>query len=132
MEEVSVKSSHLVEKAKKRMGLFAILSAEKASTVLAQSAGNIVLKILETTVLSAINQRLMVEVLDMPSGTRTTATEITQNMDVKNGAPSIIQSADLTSIMLLAASALLTALQARQISVFPAPRTLMAAELVSP
>ena len=127
-----MKSSHLVEKAKKRMELFAILSAEKASTVSAQSAGNTAPKISETTVLSASSLRLMVEVLDMPSGTKTTATETTQNMDVRNGVLSTTQDADLTSTMLLAAFVLLTALQAKQISVFPAPRTLMAVELVNP
>ena len=113
------------------MELFVILYVEKASMVLALSAGNIVPKISETTVLSASSPKLTVGVLDMYSGMKMIARGITQNQDVKNGALSIIQDVDLTSTMLLVAFALLTALQARQISVFPAPRILMAGEPVN-
>ena len=110
--EVLVRLSLPADQVKKRMELCATQSAEKDSTVLDQSAGNLAPMNSEMMVPSAISHPHMEEVQDTLSGTEITARETTHKPVARNGELSTTQDADLISTTLLAVFAHPTALQA--------------------
>ena len=125
MVEVLVRSSPIAHPSTRRMELSATPGAGKASTELAQSAGNTANQDSVMMALSATSLRLTVVVLDMLSGMKISVTEKTLISAAKSGELFGIPSAELTSTMLLAAFAHQIAHLARLILVFHALRNPM-------
>ena len=125
MAGVLEKSLHTALLNMKKMVPSAIPGAERAFMELAPSAGNTVSLASEMTALSVLNPKLMAVVSAMPSGMKTNVKEKILILAARNGVLSGIPSAELTSTMLLAASAHQIARQARPILASHALRTLM-------
>ena len=105
MEEALARSSTHAEMEKRGMVLCATLCARPVSMVSALSAGNTALASSVMMVLSAISPLLMAVVSDIPSGMRASATATTLSSAARSREPYGIPNAELTSTMLLAASA---------------------------
>ena len=105
MEEVSAKLSPHAEMVKRRMELSATLIANRDSTVLDLSAGNIAPASSVMMALSATSPLPMAVELDTLFGMKVDVTETTLSLAVRSGASSGTPSAELTSTMLHAAFA---------------------------